>query len=122
MFSLQNQRVDESKAGVCKELRSMVQDAHTALADLRSRNAEQAFSQALALLETNKPKVIMSLVRKPVPKHLVNRVFVFDCCSSYIDLFIHLLALSCFKSNISLALAADLLCCVCPLVHSVPPR
>ncbi|XP_073335984.1 E3 ubiquitin-protein ligase TTC3 [Pagrus major] len=41
---------------VVKELRSMVQDAHTALADLRSRNAEQAFSQALALLETSTPK------------------------------------------------------------------
>ncbi|KAM8742285.1 E3 ubiquitin-protein ligase TTC3 isoform 2-T2 [Acanthopagrus schlegelii] len=49
-------KVDDSKAGVVKELRSMVQDAHTALADLRSRNAEQAFSQALALLETSTPK------------------------------------------------------------------
>ncbi|XP_044077628.1 E3 ubiquitin-protein ligase TTC3 isoform X2 [Siniperca chuatsi] len=54
--SAQNQKVDNGKAGVCRELRSMVQDAHTALADLRSRNAEQAFSQALALLETNTPK------------------------------------------------------------------
>ncbi|KAI3373929.1 hypothetical protein L3Q82_022497 [Scortum barcoo] len=52
----ENHKVDESKAGAYKELRSMVQDAHTALTDLRSRNAEQAFSQALALLETNKPK------------------------------------------------------------------
>ncbi|XP_040005751.1 E3 ubiquitin-protein ligase TTC3 [Xiphias gladius] len=52
----ENQKVAESKSGVCKELRSMVQDAHTALADLRSRNAEQAFSQALAVLETNTPK------------------------------------------------------------------
>ncbi len=38
----------------------MVQDAHNALADLRSRNAEQAFSQALALLETTKPKVMQT--------------------------------------------------------------
>ncbi|XP_060941252.1 E3 ubiquitin-protein ligase TTC3 isoform X2 [Limanda limanda] len=53
---LQNQKVPESKATVCKELKSLVQDAHTALADLRSRNAEQAFSQALAILETNTPK------------------------------------------------------------------
>lgn len=37
----------------------MVQDAHTALTDLRSRNAEQAFSQALALLDTSTPKVII---------------------------------------------------------------
>ncbi|XP_034033385.1 E3 ubiquitin-protein ligase TTC3 [Thalassophryne amazonica] len=44
------------KLTVCKELRSLVQDAHTALADLRSRNAEQAFSQALALLETHNSK------------------------------------------------------------------
>uniref|UniRef100_A0A3B4YY58 RING-type E3 ubiquitin transferase n=1 Tax=Stegastes partitus TaxID=144197 RepID=A0A3B4YY58_9TELE len=39
------------KPDVCRKLRSLVQDAHTALADLRSRNAEQAFSQALAELE-----------------------------------------------------------------------
>ncbi|XP_035034224.2 E3 ubiquitin-protein ligase TTC3 isoform X2 [Hippoglossus stenolepis] len=52
----ENQKVPDSKAAVCKELRSLVQDAHTALADLRSRNAEQAFSQALAILETNTPK------------------------------------------------------------------
>ncbi|CAJ1063428.1 Hypothetical predicted protein [Xyrichtys novacula] len=44
------------KAAVCKELKSMVQDAHAALSDSRSHNAEQAFSQALALVETNKPK------------------------------------------------------------------
>ncbi|XP_051257776.1 E3 ubiquitin-protein ligase TTC3 isoform X2 [Dicentrarchus labrax] len=50
------QKVDVSKAAVCRELRSMVQDAHAALTDLRSRNAEQAFSQALALLETSTPK------------------------------------------------------------------
>ncbi|XP_042355060.1 E3 ubiquitin-protein ligase TTC3 [Plectropomus leopardus] len=50
------QKVDDSKASVCIQLRSMVQDAHTALTDLRSRNAEQAFSQALVLLEINTPK------------------------------------------------------------------
>ncbi|XP_056252841.1 E3 ubiquitin-protein ligase TTC3 isoform X1 [Seriola aureovittata] len=50
------EKVTDSKAAVCKELRSMVQDAHTALADLRTRNAEQAFSQALVLLETTTPK------------------------------------------------------------------
>ncbi|XP_037543757.1 E3 ubiquitin-protein ligase TTC3 [Nematolebias whitei] len=48
--------VDRSKAELCKELRSLVQDAHSALYDLRSRNAEQAFSQALNLLETVTPK------------------------------------------------------------------
>ncbi|XP_071317554.1 E3 ubiquitin-protein ligase TTC3 isoform X2 [Trachinotus anak] len=52
----ENQKVTNSKAALCKELRSMVQDAHTALTDLRSRNAEQAFSQALAMLETTTPK------------------------------------------------------------------
>ncbi|XP_055798331.1 E3 ubiquitin-protein ligase TTC3-like isoform X4 [Salvelinus fontinalis] len=35
---------------------SAVQDAHTALADQRYRNAEQAFSQALVILETSTPK------------------------------------------------------------------
>ncbi|XP_070773182.1 E3 ubiquitin-protein ligase TTC3 [Enoplosus armatus] len=54
--SVQNQKVDDGKAGVCKKLRSIVQDAHTALTDLRSHNAEQAFSQALALVETSSPK------------------------------------------------------------------
>lgn len=42
----------------------MVQDAHTALTDLRSRNAEQAFSQALAIVETNTPKVIIPVIYK----------------------------------------------------------
>ncbi|XP_062263048.1 E3 ubiquitin-protein ligase TTC3 [Platichthys flesus] len=50
------QKLPASKATVCKELKSLVEDAHTALADLRNRNAEQAFSQALAILETNTPK------------------------------------------------------------------
>uniref|UniRef100_UPI0037E877C5 E3 ubiquitin-protein ligase TTC3 isoform X2 n=1 Tax=Semicossyphus pulcher TaxID=241346 RepID=UPI0037E877C5 len=49
-------KVVNLKAAVCKELRSAVQDAHTALTDLRSRNAEQAFSQALVLVEANNPK------------------------------------------------------------------
>lgn len=39
----------------------MVQDAHAALMDDRSRNAEQAFSRALALLETCSPKVMVLL-------------------------------------------------------------
>ncbi|KAG7217207.1 hypothetical protein INR49_027751 [Caranx melampygus] len=52
----ETEKVTDSKAAVCKELRSAVQDAHTALADLRSRNAEQAFSQALTLLKTTTPK------------------------------------------------------------------
>ncbi|XP_074467867.1 E3 ubiquitin-protein ligase TTC3 [Sebastes fasciatus] len=47
---VENQKVDD-KAGVCRELRSMVQDAHTALADVRCRNAEEAFRKALAILE-----------------------------------------------------------------------
>ncbi|XP_070700307.1 E3 ubiquitin-protein ligase TTC3 [Pempheris klunzingeri] len=51
----ETQKVDNSKVSMCTMLRSMVQDAHTALTDLRSRNAEQAFSQALALLETSTP-------------------------------------------------------------------
>lgn len=68
VFSVQNQKVADGKASLWKELRSMVRDAHTALADLRSRNAEQAFSQALALLETTTPKVIILLICTPVPK------------------------------------------------------
>ncbi|XP_034540363.1 E3 ubiquitin-protein ligase TTC3 [Notolabrus celidotus] len=44
------------KAAVCEELKSMVQDAHTALSDDRSRNAEQSFSQALVVVEANNPK------------------------------------------------------------------
>ena len=53
---------------MCKELKSLVEDAHTALADLRNRNAEQAFSQALAILETNTPKVILPLICNPVQR------------------------------------------------------
>ncbi|XP_061819020.1 E3 ubiquitin-protein ligase TTC3 [Nerophis lumbriciformis] len=46
------QPVAINKAAVCKELRSLVHDAHTALSNLCSYNAEMAFSQALALLDT----------------------------------------------------------------------
>ncbi|XP_067350334.1 E3 ubiquitin-protein ligase TTC3 isoform X1 [Channa argus] len=52
----ENQKVAEGKAVALKGLRSMVQDAHSALSDLRSRNAEHAFSQALAILEKTPPK------------------------------------------------------------------
>ncbi|XP_034405472.1 E3 ubiquitin-protein ligase TTC3 [Cyclopterus lumpus] len=61
----ENQKADHKKAvykevksmvQLCKELQSMVQDAHTALADLRSRNAEEAFRKALEILETTPPK------------------------------------------------------------------
>ncbi|KAM4727125.1 E3 ubiquitin-protein ligase TTC3 [Anableps anableps] len=51
-----SQKMPDNKADLCKELRFLVQEAHTALSDLRSRNAEQAFSQALGLLETVTPK------------------------------------------------------------------
>ncbi|XP_069001878.1 E3 ubiquitin-protein ligase TTC3 isoform X2 [Embiotoca jacksoni] len=50
------EEVADGKAGACKDLMSMVQDAHIALTDLRSRNAAQAFSKALTLLETITPK------------------------------------------------------------------
>ena len=63
VYSLYKQKGTDSKSDVCKEMRSLVQDAHTALTDLRNRNAEQAFSQALALLDTSAPKVII-----PMPK------------------------------------------------------
>lgn len=42
----------------CVELSLMVQDAHAALTDLRSYDAEQAFRKALAVLETTTPKVV----------------------------------------------------------------
>uniref|UniRef100_A0A672Z5B0 Tetratricopeptide repeat domain 3 n=1 Tax=Sphaeramia orbicularis TaxID=375764 RepID=A0A672Z5B0_9TELE len=48
--------VVDSNAALCKQLKSMVEDAYTALDEHRSRNAEQAFSQALELLETSKSK------------------------------------------------------------------
>lgn len=46
-----------SRDDLCRKLSCLVEDAHTALADLRSHNAEQAFSRALELLETFTPKV-----------------------------------------------------------------
>ncbi|XP_076017533.1 E3 ubiquitin-protein ligase TTC3 [Genypterus blacodes] len=52
----ESQKVADSKAGVSGALRTLVQDAHVALTDLRSRNAEQAFSQALASVENTAPK------------------------------------------------------------------
>lgn len=61
VFSAQNHKLDDRKATLCKDLRCMVQDAHAALTDDRGRNAEQAFSQALALLETCAPRVMMLL-------------------------------------------------------------
>lgn len=48
----QSQVVVDAKADRLKEFRSLVEDAHTAMADLRTRNAEQAFSRALTFLET----------------------------------------------------------------------
>ncbi|XP_037322958.2 E3 ubiquitin-protein ligase TTC3 [Pungitius pungitius] len=52
----EEKRAPLDRAAVCKELMSMVQDAHTALTDLRSRNAEEAFRKALVLLETSPAK------------------------------------------------------------------
>ncbi|KAM9788400.1 E3 ubiquitin-protein ligase TTC3 [Neosynchiropus ocellatus] len=45
-----------NKASLCKEMGSLVQAAQAALVDLRSRNAERSFSQALAMLDTTTPK------------------------------------------------------------------
>ncbi|CAB1352408.1 unnamed protein product [Coregonus sp. 'balchen'] len=42
---------------------SAVQEAHTALTDQRCRNAEQAFSQALSILETSTPKELAEAQR-----------------------------------------------------------
>ncbi|KAM4547284.1 E3 ubiquitin-protein ligase TTC3 isoform 1-T1 [Fundulus diaphanus] len=50
------QKMPDNTADLCKELRFLVQEAQAALSDLRSRNAEQAFSQALGLLEAATPK------------------------------------------------------------------
>lgn len=55
---MQKQQAKTDNAALCKELSRLMQDAHAALTDSRSRNAEQAFRQALALLETTTPKVI----------------------------------------------------------------
>uniref|UniRef100_A0A667Y0B7 RING-type E3 ubiquitin transferase n=1 Tax=Myripristis murdjan TaxID=586833 RepID=A0A667Y0B7_9TELE len=53
------QKVAASSTGVCQALRSAVQDGHSALVDLRSRSAEQAFRKALAILETSTPKTLL---------------------------------------------------------------
>lgn len=57
VFSVQKQKSEADKATLRKDLSCVVQDAHTALTDLRSGNAEQAFRRALALMETTTPKV-----------------------------------------------------------------
>uniref|UniRef100_A0A3P9JLH2 RING-type E3 ubiquitin transferase n=1 Tax=Oryzias latipes TaxID=8090 RepID=A0A3P9JLH2_ORYLA len=56
--SAKDKNPDMSSRGkdACKELKSLVEDGHTALYDLRSRNAEQAFSKALTLVETITPE------------------------------------------------------------------
>ncbi|TMS14573.1 E3 ubiquitin-protein ligase TTC3 [Larimichthys crocea] len=50
----EDEKLEESKPGVCKQFKTMVQDGYTALADHRSRNAEQAFRQAVEFLENSK--------------------------------------------------------------------
>ena len=62
MSPLQTQKVDNGKGSLFEKLRHLVQDAYTALADNRSHNAEQAFKNALALLETCTLKVIILLL------------------------------------------------------------
>lgn len=61
--SAQKPQVSNRGKDACKELKSLVEDGHAALYDLRSRNAEQAFSKALTLVETITPEVILP------PKH-----------------------------------------------------
>ncbi|MED6264888.1 hypothetical protein CHARACLAT_019769, partial [Characodon lateralis] len=51
-----SQKTPDNRENLCKELKFLVQEAHSALSDLRSRNAEEAFSQALGLLEHATPK------------------------------------------------------------------
>lgn len=60
------QKADVDKAPLCKELSRMVQDAHMALTDHCSHNAEKAFRQALALLETTTPEVKKISLSSPV--------------------------------------------------------
>ncbi|KAK1883048.1 E3 ubiquitin-protein ligase TTC3 [Dissostichus eleginoides] len=55
---VKKQNEGDSKAGVCKELKVMVQDAQSALTDLRCRNAEQAFRKALNILDTSTAKEV----------------------------------------------------------------
>lgn len=58
VFSMQKQKKGDDKVKQSVELSRMVQDAHAALTDLRSYDAEQAFRKALVLLETTTPKVV----------------------------------------------------------------
>lgn len=58
VFSMQKQKKGDGKVKLGEELNRMVQDAHAALTDLRSYDAEQAFRKALDLLETTIPKVV----------------------------------------------------------------
>lgn len=53
---MQKQKKGDDK--LCVELSLMVRDAHAALTDVRSYDAEQAFRKALVLLETTTPKVV----------------------------------------------------------------
>ncbi|XP_033954700.1 E3 ubiquitin-protein ligase TTC3 [Pseudochaenichthys georgianus] len=55
---VKKQNEGDSKTGACKELKVMVQDAHSALTDLRCRNAEQAFRKALNILDTSTAKEV----------------------------------------------------------------
>lgn len=80
VFPAQKQKLDDGKASLCKELSCLVQDAHTALTDLRGRDAEQAFSRALALLETNTPDVIIKKTVLSVQKHFFSRHHLLKHC------------------------------------------
>lgn len=55
---MQKQKKGDDKVKQSVEFSRMVQDAHAALTDLRSYDAEQAFRRALVLLETTTPKVV----------------------------------------------------------------
>lgn len=55
---MQKQKKGDDKVKQSVEFSRMVQDAHAALIDLRSYDAEQAFRRALVLLETTTPKVV----------------------------------------------------------------
>uniref|UniRef100_A0A3B4FQ11 Tetratricopeptide repeat domain 3 n=1 Tax=Pundamilia nyererei TaxID=303518 RepID=A0A3B4FQ11_9CICH len=76
--SVQSQVVVDGKADRLKEFRSLVEDAHTAMADLRTRNAEQAFSRALTLLETVTTKVILVLTELTGAEKLLEKIKSYD--------------------------------------------
>uniref|UniRef100_A0A8C5G3G8 RING-type E3 ubiquitin transferase n=1 Tax=Gouania willdenowi TaxID=441366 RepID=A0A8C5G3G8_GOUWI len=78
----QSQKKADSKIEECEKLRSMVQDGYTALVDLRCRNAEQAFSKALALLETVTPKEL-SEAKKVLEKVKSYEERTFHCLTYY---------------------------------------